>query len=201
MTGKLTLLKILIVMVVFIFSTIDCYANQNIPMDKIKEQIVKCAAEMGVEPEMALSIAKHESGFCQEKRSKMGAVGVFQLMPSTARRIGYNPYHYKDNIKGGISYYKQMKNMFKSDAVALAAYNAGPGTVKKYGGIPPYAETKKYVNTVMSHYNNYKNSPDSTVVKYLAEYKQNQMSPEKRRVLAEKEHREMLTLFMINQAI
>lgn len=191
--------KILILAVVFIFSTISCYANQNVSMAAIKEQIVKCAVEMGVEPEMALSIAKQESGFCQEKRSRMGAVGVFQILPSTARRIGYNPYNYRDNIRGGIAYYKQMKKMFKSDAVALAAYNAGPGTVKRYGGIPPYAETKRYVATVMKHYNNYKNAPDDTVVKYLAEYKQELR--ERNAAIAEKEHREILTLFMLNQAI
>lgn len=191
--------KILTLALVLILSTLNCYANQKVSMDAIKQQIVKCAVEMGVEPEMALSIAKHESGFCQEKRSRMGAVGVFQILPSTARRIGYNPYHYRDNIRGGIAYYKQMKKMFKSDAVALAAYNAGPGTVKRYGGVPPYAETRRYVATVMKHYNNYKTAPDATVVKYLAEYKQE--LKEKNSAIAEKEHREMLTLFMLNQAI
>ncbi len=179
----------------FIFSNTPSFANQKASMAEIKEHIVKCATELGVEPEIALSIAKLESGFCQEKRSRMGAVGVFQMLPSTARRVGYNPYHYKDNIRGGITYYKQMKRIFKTDALALAAYNAGPGTVKRYGGIPPYPETRKYVKTVLKHYNDYKTNPDPTVVKYLA------ASKESKKVLAEKEHREMLTLFMLNQAI
>ena len=63
-----------------------------------------------------------------------GAVGIFQLMPSTARRMGLNPYSLDDNIKGGIMYYKSMYKMFGSMELALAAYNAGPGNVKKYGG-------------------------------------------------------------------
>lgn len=195
MTKKSLLTTIVILLATFIFSAVPGFANQKATMTQIKEQIVQCAIEMGVEPEIALSIAKKESGFCQEKRSRMGAVGVYQLLPSTARRIGYNPYHYKDNIRGGIAYYKQLKRMFKSDAVALAAYNAGPGTVKRYGGIPPYAETKKFVNTVLKYYNEYKSNPDPTVAQYL------EAGKEKKQVLAEKEHREMLTLFMLNQAI
>ena len=65
----------------------------------IKELIVKHSLEMGLDPAMALSIAKAESGFCHEKRSRYGAIGVFQLMPSTAKRMGYNPYHINENIK------------------------------------------------------------------------------------------------------
>ncbi len=193
--NKKSLLTTIVLSAVFFFFSLPCFANQKASIAQIKEHIVKCALEQGVEPEIALSIAKLESGFCQEKRSKMGAVGVYQLLPSTARRIGFNPYNYKDNIKGGIVYYKQLKRIFKSDAMALAAYNAGPGTVKKYGGIPPYAETKKYVSAVLKHYNDYKSNPDPIVAQYIIDDK------EKRQVLAEKEHREMLTLFMLNQAI
>lgn len=192
---KKALLSIFFIITMMIFSSNTCLAAQKATMAEIKEYIVLCASELGVEPEIALGIAKQESGFCQEKRSYMGAVGVFQMMPSTARRIGFNPYNYKENIRGGISYYKQLKKMFKTDELALAAYNAGPGNVKRYGGIPPFAETRKFVKIVLTHYNNYKTNPDATVVKYLAAVKEN------KEVLAEKEHREMLTLFMLNQAI
>ena len=65
-----------------------------------------------------------------------GAVGVFQLMPSTARRLGVNPYYLSDNIKGGLMYYKKLYNMFGSTELALAAYNAGPGVVKRYKKVP-----------------------------------------------------------------
>ena len=170
-------------------------SSQDVSMATIKEYIVKCAVEMGVEPEIALSIAKIESGFSQNKRSCHGAVGVFQLMPSTAKRLGYNPYNYRDNIKGGIAYYKQMKKMFKTDALALAAYNAGPGNVKKFGGVPPFAETKRFVSTCMGYYNGYKTKPDATVAGYITTYKENKS------MLAEQETRDALNLYLINQAI
>lgn len=195
MTKKSLITIFITILATFVFSVMPVFSAEKATMEQIKEHIVQCALEMGVEPEIALSIAKKESGFCQEKRSYMGAVGVYQLLPSTARRIGYNPYHYKDNIRGGIAYYKLLKKMFKSDVMALAAYNAGPGNVKKYGGVPPFAETKRFVNVCMKYYNEYKNNPDPTVAQYLA------VGKEKKQVLAEKEHREMLTLFMLNQAI
>ena len=102
----------------------------------VKELIVKHSMEMGIDPALALSIAQKESNFCHESRSKYGAVGVFQLMPRTAKKLGYNPYKINENIKGGIAYYKMMYKMFGSIELALAAYNAGPGNVKKYNGIP-----------------------------------------------------------------
>jgi soluble lytic murein transglycosylase-like protein len=198
MFRKSLLLTVIIIAVTLVQMNISTMAAQGTSMSEIKQYIIKTAVELGVEPEIALSIAKHESGFCQEKRSKMGAVGVFQMLPSTARRIGCNPYHYQSNIRGGITYYKQMKRIFKSDAVALAAYNAGPGAVRKYGGIPPYAETKKYVNSVMKYYGQYKTNPDATVSVYLANAKAPNVD---RQVLAEKERKEILTSFMLNQAI
>ena len=121
--------------------------------DVVKETIVKHSLEMGVDPALALSIAKKESGFKHETRSSHGAVGVFQLLPSTAKRMGYNPYYLGENIKAGLTYYKMMYKMFGSTELALAAYNAGPGNVKKYNGIPPFSETKRFVSSIMSNYN------------------------------------------------
>jgi soluble lytic murein transglycosylase-like protein len=120
---------------------------------------------MGVDPAIALSIARTESGFRHEARSSHGAVGVFQLMPSTARRMGLNPYSLNDNIKGGIMYYKKMYNMFGSVELALAAYNAGPGNVKKYNAVPPYGETRRFVSKIMSDVNRQKVTPDPIVAK------------------------------------
>lgn len=197
---KKSLQILIIVFTTLFFANNACFASANATPAQIKEYIIQCATELGVEPEIALSIAKQESGFSQNKRSAMGAVGVFQIMPSTARKIGFNPYHYKDNIRGGISYYKQLKRMFKTDELALAAYNAGPGNVKRYGGIPPFAETRKFVKVVLNNYNEYKTNPDSTVETLLATYKENNKDGSKP-TLADKEHREMLTLFMLNQAI
>ena len=134
-------------------------------INTVKATIVKHAISMGVDPAIALSIARTESGFRHEARSSHVAVGVFQLMPSTARRMGLNPYSLNDNIKGGIMYYKKMYNMFGSVELALAAYNAGPGNVKKYNAIPPFAETKNFVRKITADVNRQKSTPDPIVAK------------------------------------
>jgi len=134
-------------------------------INTVKATIVKHAISMGVDPAIALSIARTESGFRHEARSSHGAVGVFQLMPSTARRMGLNPYSLNDNIKGGIMYYKKMYNMFGSVELALAAYNAGPGNVKKYKAIPPFAETRNFVRKITADVNRQKALPDPIVSK------------------------------------
>ena len=135
-------------------------------VNAIKATIVKHAISLGVDPAIALSIARTESGFRHEARSPYGAVGVFQLMPSTARRMGLDPYSLNDNIKGGIMYYKKMYNMFGSVELALAAYNAGPGNVKRYNNaIPPYAETKRFVSKIMTDVNKQRVTPDPIVAK------------------------------------
>lgn len=139
-------------------------ANQH-SVSNVKESIVKHSIELGIDPALALSIAKSESGFRHDLRSSHGAVGVFQLMPSTARRLGVNPYYLSDNIKGGLMYYKKMYNMFGSTELALAAYNAGPGIVKKYHRVPPYGETKHFVSRIMREYHRQKANPDPAIVK------------------------------------
>ena len=101
------LLLFTIALVLMLFAQVQA-ANVN----TVKAAIVKHSIEMGVDPAITLSIAKTESGFRHEARSSHGAVGVFQLMPSTARRMGYNPYSLNENIKAGITYYKKMYNMF-----------------------------------------------------------------------------------------
>lgn len=138
----------------------SCVQAQAADVNTVKATIVKHAIEMGVDPAIALSIAKTESGYRHAARSSHGAVGVFQLMPSTARRMGLNPYSLNDNIKGGIMYYKMMYKMFGSMELALAAYNAGPGNVKKYKAVPPYSETRRFVSKIMTDYNHLKANPD-----------------------------------------
>ncbi len=154
---KLLLFTIVLVTLCFV-------PAQATDVNSVKAKIAKHAIEMGVDPAMALSIARTESGFNHNARSHHGAVGVFQLMPSTARRMGLNPYSLTDNIKGGIKYYKAMYKMFGSVELALAAYNAGPGNVKRYNNsIPPYAETKRFVSKIMTDYKNYKVNPDPAI--------------------------------------
>lgn len=174
---------------ILMFILVACFAIINFPVKTmaeavskvtIKELIVKHSMEMGLDPALALSIAKAESGFSHEKQSRYGAVGVFQLMPSTAKKMGYNPYHVQENIKCGIAYYKLMYKMFGSTELALAAYNAGPGNVKKYNGIPPFNETKKFVSSIMSNYNSLKLNTEPAIVQYKNAIKQisNEMTEE-----------------------
>ena len=129
----------------------------------VKELIVKHSLDMGVDPALALSIAKTESNYKHSSRSRHGAIGVFQLMPNTAKRLGYNPYRLNENIKAGLTYYKMMYKMFGSVDLALAAYNAGPGNVRKYKGIPPFSETKSFVYKITKSYNDLKINPDPVI--------------------------------------
>ena len=161
--------KVVIYLIAVCFALINIQSKANaeaVSNLTVKQLIVKHSMELGLDPALALSIAKAESGFCHDKRSRYGAVGVFQLMPATAKRMGFNPYQLQDNIKGGITYYKKMYNMFGSTELALAAYNAGPGNVKKYNGIPPFMETRRFVSSIMSNYNNLKLHPDPAIAQY-----------------------------------
>lgn len=156
-------LVVFTITVVFLLCT-PVKANQH-SVSSVKESIIKHSMDLGIDPALALSIAKSESGFRHEARSSNGAVGVFQLMPSTARRLGVNPYYLSDNIKGGLMYYKRLYNMFGSTELALAAYNAGPGVVKRYNRVPPIGETKHFVSKIMTEYNRLKANPDPAIAK------------------------------------
>ncbi len=159
--------KKIVLTAIALVSFLTVGAQAAISEDVVKESIVKHSMEMGVDPALALSIAKKESGFKHELKSPYGAVGVFQVLPSTAKKIGFNPYYLNENIKAGLTYYKMMYKMFGSTELALAAYNAGPGNVKKYGGtIPPFRETKRFVNVIMQDYQYFKNNPDPAIAKY-----------------------------------
>ena len=107
------------------------------------------ATRQGVDPALALSVARAESGLDQSRRSPKGAMGVMQLMPGTASDLGVDPTDLADNIKGGVSYLKQQIGTFKDPHLAVAAYNAGPGAVQQAGGVPNFPETRAYVQKVM----------------------------------------------------
>jgi soluble lytic murein transglycosylase-like protein len=96
------------------------------------------------------AVAWRESGFNSRAVSPKGARGTMQLMPGTARALGVDPSDMKSNIDGGANYLSQMMRRFNGDQTkALAAYNAGPRAVERYGGVPPYAETKAYVESIL----------------------------------------------------
>lgn len=118
------------------------------------EGYFQCAAETFQIPENLLkAVAKAESGFNPNAVSSCGAQGIMQLMPSTARSLGVtNCFDPAQNIMGGARYLRQMLDSFNGDVPkALAAYNAGPNAVRKYGGIPPYRETQDYVARVLGY--------------------------------------------------
>ena len=147
-----------VAIVAFTVASTQAAINEDI----VKATIVKHSMEMGVDPALALSIAKKESGFKHELKSSHGAVGVFQLLPSTANRMGYNPYYLSENIKAGLTYYKMMYKMFGSTELALAAYNAGPVAVSRTKSIPSVSQ--KFVKDIMADYNNYKKNPDQSII-------------------------------------
>lgn len=118
--------------------------------DSLRELIRKIARALGMDPRILEAVAQAESGGNQAAVSPKGAIGVMQLMPGTARGLGVNPYDTEQNILGGGIYLKKQMDRFGSLPLALAAYNAGPGAVEKYGGIPPYKETRQYIANVLS---------------------------------------------------
>jgi len=106
------------------------------------------AARYGVPTELFLRLVQQESGWKPAARSHKGAIGLAQLMPGTARRLGVDPHDPYENLEGGARYLAQQYRRFGSWRLALAAYNAGPDAVQKYGGMPPYRETKNYVKAI-----------------------------------------------------
>ncbi|WP_298357423.1 lytic transglycosylase domain-containing protein [uncultured Litoreibacter sp.] len=107
------------------------------------------ARKHGIPENLFLRLVQQESGFNPNARSHKGAIGLAQLMPGTARVLRVDPHDPKQNLEGGARYLRQMYKKFGSWRLALAAYNAGPGAVEKYNGIPPYRETKNYVRKIL----------------------------------------------------
>jgi soluble lytic murein transglycosylase-like protein len=123
------------------------------------DSYIREAALLYVLPEAFIrAVMRTESGFYVEAVSNKGAMGLMQLMPATARAMGVlDPFDPRQNILGGARFLRVLANRLRGDLVlTIAAYNAGEGAVAKYGGIPPYAETRRYVQRVLTHYYAYR---------------------------------------------
>jgi soluble lytic murein transglycosylase-like protein len=117
------------------------------------DEIARHAAQQNVRPDLVRAVIQAESGFNPRARSPKGAMGLMQLMPQTAAEMGVsNPYDPVASIRGGVAYLRQLLDRYENnEELALAAYNAGPSAVEKYGNtVPPYRETRDYVSRVRS---------------------------------------------------
>jgi soluble lytic murein transglycosylase-like protein len=118
-----------------------------------EDLLVRAALEQGLEPQFVRSVARAESGFQQEAVSIKGAIGLMQLMPSTASALGVDAKLAEQNAQGGAKFLREMLLRYHGDpTLALAAYNAGPGAVDKFKGVPPYLETRRYIVKVLADY-------------------------------------------------
>lgn len=126
------------------------HVNQPADIDAIIEREARAN---GVDPLLVATIVKFESGGDPHAESWVGAQGLMQMMPETAAEMGVqDPTDPEQNIAGGARYFGQMMEAFGDPRLALAAYNAGPGAVQEYGGVPPYEETRHYVQNIYGEY-------------------------------------------------
>ena len=132
-----------------------------IPPEEIDQLVQQNANIWQVDPALIKSVIANESSFNANATSPVGAQGLMQLMPETAATLGVrNPYDPAQNVAGGTRYLRSLLDRFNGDTrLAVAAYNAGPNAVEKYGDVPPYAETQNYVQNVLGSLERYRGRP------------------------------------------
>jgi len=141
------------------------------PPTGIDEAVSRIAAEQSLSPQLIHSVIKVESNYNARAISSKGALGLMQLIPSTARRFGvsdaFNPIQ---NIQGGAKYLRYLLDLYQQNyPLALAAYNAGEAAVARYGGVPPYAETQNYVTLVRRQWEQARKASDAKAAAAVAE--------------------------------
>jgi len=140
---------------------VNAYQSASAPLAKgdnagsLENVIYSMAQKYGVDPSLIQQVVKAESGFNSNATSPVGAMGLMQLMPGTAASYGVkNAYDPTQNLEGGTHFLKDLLDRFQgSIPLSVAAYNAGPGAVEKYQGVPPYKETQAYVQKIMTGLN------------------------------------------------
>ncbi|MDR3587787.1 MAG: lytic transglycosylase domain-containing protein [Desulfosporosinus sp.] len=140
--------------------TAQVKANQGVPANRaqcenvgsLESGIDSVAQKYGIDPNLIQQVVKAESGFDPQATSQTGAMGLMQLMPATAASYGVqNAYDSTQNLDGGTHFLKDLLDKYQGNVpLTLAAYNAGPGAVEKYNGVPPYKETQAYVQKIMA---------------------------------------------------
>lgn len=141
------------------------YFSRHVPYGKI---IYREARKNGVAPELVAAIVQTESDFRPRLVSHKSAQGLMQIIPDTARFLGVkNPFDPEQNIAAGTRYYRYLLDRFDNETIALAAYNAGEGNVARFGGIPPFRETRNYVVKVNRRTHRYRQRVHSTYVAAL----------------------------------
>ncbi len=122
---------------------------QDVPQGSMYQIAISMAEKYKIPEQLFFNLVTAESNWDAAVVSHRGAIGLTQLMPGTADELGVDPWDAYDNLDGGARYLRQQHDRFGSWELALAAYNAGPGAVTKYGGIPPYKETQEYVQKIL----------------------------------------------------
>ena len=140
-------------------SSVTPAAKAAVPQLTPRELVEVAAKKNGLPPNFVHSVVAAESGYQTNAVSPKGAIGLMQLMPGTAKALGADPHDPAQNVEAGAAYLRELLIKYDGDPrKALAAYNAGPGAVDKYNGVPPYAETQTYIERVLRKY---KKSTDS----------------------------------------